>query len=113
MNFPQRLRELREKAGLKQTDLAKMFKISRGAVCGWESGKNEPDTETLKGLARIFGVPVDYLLGEDELAGKVAGVMVHKEVAQMFRETDWRRLPPHEKQIIESVVRSIIDEYGN
>lgn len=110
--FPGRLKELREAAGLRQSDVGKMLGVHGTTVGTWEQGRREPTPLMLANLARIFDVPADYLLGDDEAAQSALSVHVHPEVAMMFEEADWRRIPPHERQIIEGVVKAIIDKYG-
>lgn len=61
--FAQRLKELRRKRGLTQVQLAQQFNITKGAVGMWETGKREPDFETVNQIANFFHVTADYLLG--------------------------------------------------
>ena len=69
----QRLRELREKSGLSQTDVAKYLKITRQAYNHYETGKRTPDTKTISEIARLFSVTTDYLLGREPLDAKKDG----------------------------------------
>lgn len=62
MPFPERLREERDRLGLKQEDLADRLNIGRGALSHYERGEREPDLTTLVRMARLFGTTVDYLL---------------------------------------------------
>lgn len=61
--FAQRLKELRKDRGLTQIQFAQQFHVSNGAVAMWETGKREPDFDTMNRLAAFFNVTVDYLLG--------------------------------------------------
>lgn len=63
--FSQILKKLREQNGVSQQKLADTFGVTQQAVAKWESGKAEPDTETLKKLAKFFSVSLDELLGLD------------------------------------------------
>ncbi len=60
--FGNYLYDLRKKAGLSQNELARQLNVTNKAVSKWENGKNKPSTETLRKLARLFGVSVDTLL---------------------------------------------------
>lgn len=60
-----KLRHLRKSQGLTQQDIADYIGISRPAYTRYETGEREPDNDTLKKLADIFGVTVDYLLDRD------------------------------------------------
>ena len=58
-----RLRELRKAKGLSMKELGKMFGLAESTISLYESGKRQPDKDTLVRLANFFGVSVDYLLG--------------------------------------------------
>lgn len=61
--FSLRLKELREKMGLSQRDLAEEIGVSQGTIGNWESGTREPNFETVRKLAEYFSVSTDFLLG--------------------------------------------------
>jgi len=63
--FAKRLRELRKSKGLTQKELGQRLNVTEAAVGMWEQTRRLPDPEVLTRLARIFGVSVDYLLGND------------------------------------------------
>ncbi len=63
--FGKRIVELRKKLGLTQAELAKAMGISRSALSLYEIEKREPDIETLRKLASLFNVSVDYILGNE------------------------------------------------
>ena len=66
MEFNEKLQELRKQKGLTQEDLAKKLYVSRTAISKWESGRGYPSIESLKAIAKFFGVTVDELLSTDE-----------------------------------------------
>ena len=61
-----RLKELRKEKGLNQIKLAEIFNVKQNTISQWESGEREPDNETLKALAKFFGVTTDYLLNGEK-----------------------------------------------
>lgn len=63
--FPQRLKELRLKKGLTQTELGKRLGVKQSTFTNWENGKREPNFETLIKLADLLEVSVDLLLGRE------------------------------------------------
>lgn len=65
MDFAQKLRQMREIAGLTQGDLADKLDVSRPAVSSWESGKIRPRLNKLQQLAELFDTTVAELMGED------------------------------------------------
>ena len=66
MSLGQRIKELREKADLKQLDLANAMQVTPQSVSKWERGENYPDIVGLLKMAKILGVTTDYLLGVTE-----------------------------------------------
>ena len=65
--FPQRLKELRLKKGLTQTELGEKVGVKQNTYTNWENGKREPNFETLLKLASILNTTTSYLLGESDV----------------------------------------------
>lgn len=59
--FTERLKELREKSGLTQKQVAERLNISQSAYAQWETGKLNPKKETIQKFADLFNVSYDYL----------------------------------------------------
>jgi transcriptional regulator with XRE-family HTH domain len=51
-----RLRELRERVGLTQAQLAEKMGVQRLAVARWEAGSREPSWTTILALCNVLGV---------------------------------------------------------
>ena len=66
----ERLRQLRAECHMTQGEVAEQLHMTRQAVSSYESGRTEPDLETLKQLAEIYGVTLEELLGTEEAGGK-------------------------------------------
>ncbi len=58
-----RIKDLREDRDLRQMDVANAVGIDQRSLSNYETGKTNPDSETVVKLARFFGVSCDYLLG--------------------------------------------------
>ena len=67
MEFNEKLQELRKQKVLTQEELASQLYVTRTAVSKWESGRGYPNIDSLKAIARFFGVTVDELLSTDEV----------------------------------------------
>lgn len=52
----EKIRELREKRGLSQKQLADALGIDQSAIARWETGANEPTAFNVRRLADILGV---------------------------------------------------------
>lgn len=63
MSLGEKIKELRESKGLTQEELGRILNVSKPSVSRYEANTNEPNTETLKQLAKYFNVSIDYLLG--------------------------------------------------
>lgn len=59
----ERLKEKRRKIGLTQEEIAQKLKISQSTYAGYETGKSQPDVETLSKIADILETSLDYLAG--------------------------------------------------
>lgn len=62
MKLGERIRNERIKKNISQSVLGDKLQVTQQAVGRWEKNLSEPDTSTLKKLAEIFGVSVDYLV---------------------------------------------------
>ncbi|MBQ8641166.1 MAG: helix-turn-helix transcriptional regulator [Clostridia bacterium] len=59
------IRRLRKEKGITQEQLAEILGVTSQAVSRWESGAGYPDMDQLPGLASLFEVSMDTLLGYD------------------------------------------------
>ncbi len=64
--FAQRLKGLREAAGLTQQELAEKLGYSRGSISYYEKCDRVPDIVFLDAVCDFFGVSVNFLLGYSE-----------------------------------------------
>jgi len=64
--FHEILSELRKDRRVTQKHLAEQMNVTGGTVSNYETGRHQPDPETLKWFADFFGVTADYLLGRTE-----------------------------------------------
>ena len=73
--FTQRLRKMRLAAGLSQRELGRRIglleEVVSSRVTRYELGTSEPDFETAAKLAHELGVPLAYLLADDETLAEI------------------------------------------
>ena len=62
-----KIRDLRQNAGMKQSDLAKILNCAPTAVSKYELGQLDLSSATIGRLCDVFGCTADYLLGRSEL----------------------------------------------
>ena len=60
----ERLKEIREEKGLKQSDIAKILNIKQPQYSKYETGKRLIPATLLCILARYYDTSVDYILGK-------------------------------------------------
>lgn len=60
-----RLKQLRTKRGMSQSELGKIIGIAPSTIGMYEQERRIPEVPTLKKLAAFFNVSIDYLLGND------------------------------------------------
>ena len=61
-----RLRELREKAELSQSQMAEILGCSKSVYSRYERAERQPDVDTLCKIADYYKVSLDYLVGRQE-----------------------------------------------
>ena len=59
-----RLKELRKANKYKQIEIAELLSCSQGVYSRYENEEREPPFDIMKKLAEIYGVTIDYLMGE-------------------------------------------------
>jgi transcriptional regulator with XRE-family HTH domain len=68
LDIGSRITELRKAKSWSQADLAREIEASRDIIGKYERNENSPSVEMALKIARVFDVPVDYLLGEGKHA---------------------------------------------
>ena len=64
LNIGERIVQLRKAKNWSQEDLAKQVSASRIMIGKYERNDNAPSIEVLLKLSKVFGVSIDYLVGE-------------------------------------------------
>lgn len=73
MEFGEKLRSLRTKAGLTQLDIAEKLDVSAAAIGAWENGRAKPRLTKLGQLAELLGTSAADLMGEDASEAAISG----------------------------------------
>jgi transcriptional regulator with XRE-family HTH domain len=63
MQVGRKIKEFRQKAGLKQADLANILGISPQAISRWENGESAPDIMFIPDIAHCLNISIDALFG--------------------------------------------------
>ncbi len=62
-SLPDRMRQLRKSANLKQEELGNILGVAANTISQYETGRNEPNDSIKIAMANYFNVSMDYLMG--------------------------------------------------
>ncbi len=64
-----RIRDLREKFGFTQQDLAERVRVSRQTIISLENGKYNPSISLAHKISRVFNLPIEqvFLFEEEDV----------------------------------------------
>jgi transcriptional regulator with XRE-family HTH domain len=102
--FGRKVLELRKARGWKQEELGKKLETSGVVVGRYERGEMMPSIKVAKKMADVFGVTLDYLVGEQE----TLGLLTQREMVERWSTLDG--LTPEDRNRILYVVDSLIRE---
>jgi transcriptional regulator with XRE-family HTH domain len=107
---------LRKRMKVTQEEVAGQIGISRAALSHYETGRREPDYDTLQRFANYFNVSVDCLMGRNEdqtaVAERIRGFETSLELPddRFFEEytltVDGRKLTPEETRRFIAFIRA-------
>ena len=66
MTLITKIKELREEAGIKQSELAEKVGVRRETIVHLENGKYNPSLKLAMDIAKVFGTTVEELFSFDE-----------------------------------------------
>ena len=99
-SFSERLKELREEAGLNQKQLAEAIGVRNNTISRWGLGGNMPKDQYSMQLAAFFRVSVPYLIGASDDRNVI---MTEEEEDQIDEErllTLYRLLSPKMQKML-------------
>jgi transcriptional regulator with XRE-family HTH domain len=70
MKFCDRLRQLRQETGLDQKEFVKKVNIPYTTYNHYETGRSEPDLDTITFFANYFNVSIEYITGKADNKNK-------------------------------------------
>ena len=65
LNLGETITYYRTQAGMTQAELARFLNITRSSVNAWEMGKAVPSVQCIIGMASLFNISTDCLLGNE------------------------------------------------
>lgn len=98
-----KIKLLREKRGITQSELAKRLGITRSGVNAWEMGISVPSTQYIVELSLFFGVSTDYLLGLSQTATVSVDGLNDREISSILEIIEcYRAKCPHDNTVDEN-----------
>ena len=86
-----RLKELRQKKGDTQEDVAKLRGVTRRGYQKWENGESQIKPEKARQLADYFGVNVAYLLGFEDKQN-ILKIIQSNEFKKLLNDIDIEKI---------------------
>jgi transcriptional regulator with XRE-family HTH domain len=99
--FKERLKEMRERRGLNQAELAQKTGLQPTAISHFETGGRSPSFDNLRRLADALKVSTDYLIGRSNDA-----VMAGPEADSLFRDYD--KLSEEDLKFMQSMKEALL-----
>jgi len=103
MSLGKKIEDLRRKRGLTTRALAAGAQVTSSLISQIEHGKTSPSLDTLRRIAKALGVPLIYLLLEDDLEPQVVRKrdrhVIHLEDRQL-RASFLSPVPPQDLELV-------------
>lgn len=101
-----RIKELRLENGILQSELAKYLKMGQATISNWETGRHEPDQDALREMSKIFGVSIDYILGNTDIKNPPSYEDAGLSADEAALLVDFRKLTDDQKAFVLQAVRA-------
>ena len=101
-----RIRTMRKSRGMTQEELGKAIGQSASSITMYETGRREPDFETLEALADVFNVPlVSFVAGGGTVSVGASDDLSHSDDFRVF-VMDSSQLTPEQFRMARSLLRA-------
>ncbi|MVB11052.1 HTH-type transcriptional regulator Xre [Caprobacter fermentans] len=107
-----RLRELRREKGLTMKQLGNFFGLAESTISQYETGKRQPDNETLIKFANYFDVTIDFLLGNDSSSKQKKEPVTDRDRLLEDNIELFKKLPTDKKKQALDYLRYLVEHQG-
>ena len=85
-----RIAPLRREANMNQRELGQRLGVGQTTISAWETGKNEPDSQSMHKMAQLFHVSIGYLMGYEADNGRrgLSAEEWNKEIEAILRRQE-------------------------
>lgn len=99
-----RIREVRKAHKMTMKQLGAEIGLAESTISQYETGKREPDNETLLRIGEIFGVTVGYLLGAEEQKENPTAA----KGSEVLELAGYYKLNKENKKLIDQMIAQLI-----
>lgn len=101
-NLAIRIVDLREKANMTQTELAKKMGFDKSTMSKVENGTRKVSSDELRKFSSIFDVSADYLLGNGNKPAEKIADLADKETIFTY---EGKEIPPEDLEYMKRILR--------
>lgn len=105
MTLGQRLQQLRKDKGMTQASLAEQINISLPQLVRYETKEVQPTADTLKKIANVFGISIDYLVN-GTLDEKAQNTLEDSKLLQQFKAVE--KMNEEDKTVVTRLIDAFI-----
>lgn len=108
-----RIKEFRLKNGMTQIDLARALNVSQGSVSGYETGRFQPDLETMQRMAELFNTSIDTLFGTGATLKSIGEALYPPSMTNKLKRLTYglMNLPGNELDRIDKMLTAAYPEF--
>ncbi len=106
MEIGERLAKVRKEKGYKQKDIADKLNVSQQVISNIERNATSPDINFLRGLADLYGMSLDELIGRQVTPKQGKGI--EQEIMSIIEKLD-----DTGKELSLSLVNQVAQHQGN
>ena len=103
MTLGNKLKNLRKQNDLTQEDLAKLLGTANSTISMYERDARVPDFETMRNLAEIFRVDMNYLVGHSPSSEPPKLTEGEEMILDLFR-----RVPEDQQKLVLQMIRAAL-----
>lgn len=109
VSFAEHLRKCRKAKGLTQLQLAQKLGKTQGVIAHYEKGIRKPDLDVVPEIARILGVPVEVLYGQENGRKKPPG-QPHRSRRTAKVQDLYERLNEDEQRVVLKQIKGLLGQ---
>lgn len=105
MAIGERIKQLRVRANLTQTELAEKVGLTYIQIGRYETGKSNPSSDVLQKLAAVLEISADFLMNGDQ-SEALSAQFTDKDLLKQFKAV--QLLSPEDKNVVKTLIDALI-----